>query len=98
MMRKTNCPVVMDATHSAQKPSTLSSGTGGQREMVPVIARAAIATGVSGLFMETHPEPEKAPCDSANMWPLGKMRELLETLKELDQVTKSKRFLEDDFA
>ena len=94
-MRETGCPVVMDVTHSVQEPGGPGGITGGHREFVPVLARAAIAAGISGIFMETHPTPEKAPSDAANMWPLDKMKELLEILKELDQVTKSKRFLED---
>ena len=93
VMRDTGCPVVFDATHSVQLPGGQGSSSGGQREFVPVLARAAIAVGVSGVFMETHPDPSKALSDGPNAWPLGKMRALLETMKELDQV--SKRNLED---
>jgi 2-dehydro-3-deoxyphosphooctonate aldolase (KDO 8-P synthase) len=91
IMRNTNCPVVFDATHSVQLPGGLGGATGGQREFVPVLARAAIAVGVAGLFVETHPDPDRAPSDGPNMWPLNKMEELLVCLKELDQI--SKRFL-----
>lgn len=88
IMRETNCPVVFDATHSVQLPGGQGTSSGGQREFVPVLARAAIAVGVAGLFIETHPNPDAAPSDGANMWPLHKLEELLITLKELDQVTK----------
>lgn len=81
-------PVVFDATHSVQLPGGQGTATGGQREFVPVLARAAIAAGVSGLFMETHPNPDKAPSDGPNMWPLDKLEELLICLKELDTVVK----------
>ncbi len=94
IMRKTQCPVVFDATHSVQLPGGQGSVSGGQREFVPVLARAAVAAGVSGLFMETHPNPEKALSDGPNAWPLGKMKELLTTLIELDQLVKSKPFAE----
>jgi 2-dehydro-3-deoxyphosphooctonate aldolase (KDO 8-P synthase) len=93
-MRDTNCPVVFDATHSVQLPGGQGTCSGGQREYVPVLARAAVAAGVSGLFMETHPEPEKALCDGPNSWPLGRMGELLETLIELDRMVKAKGFIE----
>ncbi|MBN1684549.1 MAG: 3-deoxy-8-phosphooctulonate synthase [Gammaproteobacteria bacterium] len=95
IMRDTGCPVVMDVTHSVQEPGGLGNATGGRREFVPILARAAVAAGISGIFMETHPDPDKAPSDAANMWPLDKMQALLEILKELDQITKSKRFIED---
>jgi 2-dehydro-3-deoxyphosphooctonate aldolase (KDO 8-P synthase) len=95
IMRGTQCPVVFDATHSAQMPGGLGSVSGGQREMVPVLARAAVAAGVAGLFMETHPDPDKALSDGPNTWPLDKMRPLLEALIEIDQVVKSRPFLED---
>jgi 2-dehydro-3-deoxyphosphooctonate aldolase (KDO 8-P synthase) len=88
-------PVVFDATHSVQLPGGKGSASGGQREFVPVLARAAIAAGVSGLFMETHPRPEQALSDGPNAWPLPRMASLLATLKELDSVTKSKPFEED---
>jgi len=89
VMRQTNCPVVYDATHSVQQPGGLGSVSGGQREFVPVLARAAVAAGVSGLFMETHPDPSKALSDGPNAWPLDKMEGLLETLLELDLLVKS---------
>ena len=88
IMRETNCPVVFDATHSVQLPGGQGASSGGQREFVPVLARAAVATGVAGVFMETHPDPAKALSDGPNAWPLGQMRELLETLIELDAVVK----------
>jgi 2-dehydro-3-deoxyphosphooctonate aldolase (KDO 8-P synthase) len=94
VMRDTGCPVVFDATHSVQLPGGQGSSSGGQREFVPVLARAAVAVGVSGLFMETHPDPSKALSDGPNAWPLGKMEALLETLLELDAVTKRGGFLE----
>src|SRR6476660_8937472 len=81
IMRETGCPVVFDATHSVQLPGGQGTSSGGQREFVPVLARAAVATGVSGLFMETHPDPAKAKSDGPNAWPLALMRQLLETLK-----------------
>ena len=94
IMRETGCPVVMDATHSVQLPGGQGTSSGGQREFVPVLARAAVATGIAGLFMETHPDPAKALSDGPNAWPLPRMRELLETLKELDAVVKRRGFLE----
>jgi len=94
VMRATGCPVVFDATHSVQLPGGQGSTSGGQREFVPVLARAAIAVGVAGVFMETHPDPSKALSDGPNAWPLGKMEALLETLARLDQVTKNSGFLE----
>ena len=94
IMRATGCPVVFDATHSVQLPGGQGSRSGGQREHVPVLARAAVAAGVSGLFMETHPDPDKALSDGPNAWPLGKLQELLETLKELDAVVKRAGFPE----
>jgi len=90
IMRETGCPVVFDATHSVQLPGGQGSASGGQREFIPVLARAAIASGVAGLFMETHPEPAKALSDGPNAWPLGRMEPLLSTLKELDQAVKAK--------
>jgi len=90
VMRQTNCPVVYDATHSVQQPGGLGSVSGGQREFVPVLARAAVAAGVSGLFMETHPDPSKALSDGPNAWPLDKMEGLLEMLLELDHLVKSR--------
>ncbi|PJK09632.1 3-deoxy-8-phosphooctulonate synthase [Lysobacteraceae bacterium NML95-0200] len=94
VMRDTGCPVVFDATHSVQLPGGQGNASGGQREFVPVLARAAVAVGVAGLFMETHPDPGKALSDGPNAWPLGKMQALLETLKELDAVSKRNGFLE----
>ena len=94
VMRETGCPVVFDATHSVQLPGGQGSSSGGQREFVPVLARAATAVGIAGLFMETHPDPSKALSDGPNAWPLGKMRALLETLMALDAATKRSGFLE----
>ena len=94
LMRDTGCPVVFDATHSVQLPGGRGTSSGGEREFVPVLARAAVAAGVSGLFMETHPDPDKALSDGPNAWPLAGMRELLETLKELDAVVKARPFAE----
>jgi 2-dehydro-3-deoxyphosphooctonate aldolase (KDO 8-P synthase) len=98
MMRETGCPVVYDATHSAQLPGGKGSASGGMREVVPVLARAAVAAGISGLFMETHPDPEQALSDGPNSWPLGHMRELLEVLLELDRVVKGRPYAEDAVA
>ncbi|MEO1750466.1 3-deoxy-8-phosphooctulonate synthase [Thiofaba sp. EF100] len=95
IMRETGCPVVFDATHSVQQPGGQGSCSGGQREFVPVLARAAVAAGVSGLFMETHPNPEQALSDGPNMWPLNKLEPLLSTLIELDRVVKSRPWAED---
>ena len=94
IMRDTGCPVVFDATHSVQRPGGQGTSSGGQREFVPVLARAAVAAGVSGLFMETHPQPDKALSDGPNAWPLARMRALLETLVELDAAVKRKGFPE----
>src|SRR5688500_1696866 len=94
VMRETGCPVVFDATHSVQLPGGQGTSSGGQREFVPVLARAAVAVGVAGVFMETHPKPEEALSDGPNAWPLPKMRALLETMLELDRVTKRSGFLE----
>ena len=94
VMRETGCPVVYDATHSVQLPGGQGDRSGGQREFVPVLARAAVASGISGIFMETHPDPDQALSDGPNAWPLGKMRALLETLKELDALVKSRGFIE----
>ena len=94
VMRDTGCPVVFDATHSVQLPGGQGSSSGGQREFVPVLARAAVAVGVAGVFMETHPDPSKALSDGPNAWPLGKMEALLETLLELDAITKRAGFPE----
>lgn len=97
VMRETGCPVVFDATHSVQLPGGQGSSSGGQREFVPVLSRAAMAVGISGIFMETHPDPSKALSDGPNAWPLDKMRALLETLKELDAISKRSGFLESSF-
>ncbi|STY28894.1 2-dehydro-3-deoxyphosphooctonate aldolase [Legionella wadsworthii] len=88
IMRETGCPVVYDATHSVQLPGGNNGVSGGQREFIPVLARAAVAAGISGLFMETHPDPDKALSDGPNSWPLAKMKPLLESLKALDSVYK----------
>jgi 2-dehydro-3-deoxyphosphooctonate aldolase (KDO 8-P synthase) len=95
IMRETGCPVVFDATHSVQQPGGRGSSSGGQREFVPVLARAAVASGVAGLFMETHPRPDEALSDGPNSWPLARMEGLLETLLALDGITK-RRGLRDD--
>ena len=95
VMRATGCPVVFDATHSVQLPGGKGDASGGQREFVPVLARAAVAAGVAGLFMETHPDPAKALSDGPNAWPLGRMESLLRTLMQLDRVTKLQPFEED---
>jgi len=94
IMRDTGCPVVFDATHSVQLPGGQGSSSGGQREYVPVLARAAVASGIAGVFMETHPNPEKALSDGPNAWPLKLMKPLLETLKALDGAVKSRGFQE----
>ncbi|WP_295458041.1 3-deoxy-8-phosphooctulonate synthase [uncultured Thiodictyon sp.] len=95
VMRATGCPVVFDATHSVQLPGGQGDCSGGQREFVPVLARAAVAAGVAGIFMETHPRPAEALSDGPNAWPLGQLRELLATLIELDRLVKSAGFAED---
>jgi len=97
VMRESNAPVVFDATHSVQLPGGRGSSSGGQREFIPVLARAATAVGVSGLFMETHPSPESALSDGPNAWPLDRMKDLLTTLKSIDTLVKSKPFAETDF-
>ena len=98
IMRETNCPVVFDATHSVQLPGGQGTSSGGQREFVPVLARAAVAVGIAGLFMETHPNPAEAKSDGPNAVPLGRMKELLATLQDLDRVVKRAGFLENGFA
>jgi 2-dehydro-3-deoxyphosphooctonate aldolase (KDO 8-P synthase) len=95
IMRDTGCPVVFDATHSVQHPGAKGTSSGGEREFVPVLARAAVAAGISGLFMETHPDPDAALSDGPNSWPLRQMRPLLETLKEIDWSVKKRGFAED---
>jgi 2-dehydro-3-deoxyphosphooctonate aldolase (KDO 8-P synthase) len=94
IMRETGCPVVFDATHSVQLPGGQGTASGGQREFIPVLARAAVATGIAGLFMETHPDPAKALSDGPNAWPLAMMAELLETLVALDRTVKKNGFAE----
>jgi 2-dehydro-3-deoxyphosphooctonate aldolase (KDO 8-P synthase) len=94
IMRSTGCPVVFDATHSVQLPGGQGTSSGGQREFIPVLARAAVASGIAGLFMETHPQPEKALSDGPNAWPLDMMQDLLETLVEIDHMVKRKGFAE----
>ncbi len=95
VMRSMDCPVVFDATHSVQQPGGQGGSSGGQREFVPVLARAAVAVGIAGVFMETHPDPEKALSDGANSWPLSKMENLLETLMQLDSTVKRQAYIED---
>lgn len=94
IMRETNCPVVFDATHSVQQPGGQGDKSGGQREHVPVLARAAVASGIAGIFMETHPDPTKALSDGPNAWPLGKMQDLLAVLIDLDKLVKKAGFIE----
>jgi 2-dehydro-3-deoxyphosphooctonate aldolase (KDO 8-P synthase) len=94
ILRETGCPVVYDATHSVQLPGGQGASSGGQREFVPVLARAAVAVGIAGLFMETHPNPEKALSDGPNSWPLAKMKDLLATLRDLDALVKQRGFME----
>jgi len=94
IMRESRCPVVFDATHSVQLPGGQGTASGGQREFVPVLARAAVASGIAGIFMETHPDPSKALSDGPNAWPLGLMADLLGTLKELDALVKRRGFAE----
>jgi len=97
IMRGTGCPVVFDATHSVQLPGGRGASSGGQREFIPVLARAAVATGVAGVFMETHPEPSKALSDGPNAWPLDQMKDLLESLVEIDAGVKQRGYLEAGF-
>lgn len=96
VMRETNCPVVFDATHSVQLPGGKGNSSGGQREFVPILARAAVAVGISGVFMETHPEPAKAKSDGPNAWPLDLMEELLDILKNIDALVKKQKFAENN--
>jgi len=98
IMRATGCPVVYDATHSVQMPGGLGNASGGQREMVPVLARAAVAAGVSGVFMETHPDPAKALSDGPNSWPLDRMADLLRVLLQIDAVVKAAGYIEAEVA
>jgi len=97
VMRATGCPVVYDATHSVQQPGGLGAASGGNREFIPVLARAAVAAGISGLFMETHPDPEKALSDGPNSWPLNRLRSLLESFLAIDREVKAHGFPENDF-
>jgi 2-dehydro-3-deoxyphosphooctonate aldolase (KDO 8-P synthase) len=97
IMRGTGCPVVFDATHSVQLPGGKGTSSGGQREFIPVLARAATAAGISGVFMETHPDPEKALSDGPNAWPLAKMKALLESLQEIDASVKSREYQEAEY-
>jgi 2-dehydro-3-deoxyphosphooctonate aldolase (KDO 8-P synthase) len=94
VLRDTGCPVVFDATHSVQLPGGRGDSSGGQREFVPVLARAAVGAGVAGLFMETHPDPDQALSDGPNAWPLDRMEDLLVTLVEIDQVVKKRPLAE----
>jgi 2-dehydro-3-deoxyphosphooctonate aldolase (KDO 8-P synthase) len=94
VMRSTGCPVIFDATHSVQLPGGRGDASGGEREHIPVLARAAVAAGISGLFMETHPDPDKALSDGPNAWPLARMAALLATLVELDRAVKKQPFEE----
>jgi 2-dehydro-3-deoxyphosphooctonate aldolase (KDO 8-P synthase) len=94
VMRNTGCPVVFDATHSVQQPGGQGDKSGGERQHVPVLARAAVAAGISGLFMETHPDPDCALSDGPNSWPLGRLKELLTVLKNLDDAVKQNGFIE----
>lgn len=97
IMRQTDCPVVFDATHSVQLPGGQGDASGGQREYIPVLARAAVASGISGLFMETHPDPDKALSDGPNAWPLHLMEDLLISLKAIDSTVKQTAWLENSF-
>ena len=94
VMRESGCPVVFDATHSVQLPGGSGTSSSGQRQFVPVLARAAVAVGIAGLFMETHPTPDQAPSDGPNMWPLDKIKDLLKTLQAIDKTVKSQEFIE----
>jgi 2-dehydro-3-deoxyphosphooctonate aldolase (KDO 8-P synthase) len=96
VMRKTGCPVVFDATHSVQRPAAHGDRSGGDREMVPVLLRGAVAVGVAGIFLETHPRPAEALSDGPNSWPLGRMEALLRTAQALDRVVKTAPWLEDE--
>lgn len=93
IMRETNCPVIFDATHSVQLPSGAGNKSSGEREFIPVLARAAVAAGISGIFMETHPNPDQALCDGPNSWPLDQIKLLLHSLKDIDQIVKQKNYI-----
>ena len=97
ILRATQCPVVFDATHAVQQPGARGTSSGGEREYVPVLARAAVAAGVAGLFMETHPDPDSALCDGPNAWPLASVAVLLEQLMDIDAVVKARPYLENEF-
>ena len=97
ILRATQCPVVFDATHAVQQPGAHGTSSGGEREHVPVLARAAVAAGVAGLFMETHPDPDSALCDGPNAWPLASVAVLLEQLMDIDAVVKARPYLENEF-
>jgi 2-dehydro-3-deoxyphosphooctonate aldolase (KDO 8-P synthase) len=97
ILRETGCPVVFDATHAVQQPGARGTSSGGERQHVPLLARAAVAAGVAGLFMETHPDPDTAQCDGPNAWPLDRVTALLEQLKAIDAVVKAQPYLEDEF-
>ena len=97
ILRATQCPVVFDATHAVQQPGARGTSSGGEREHVPVLARAAVAAGVAGLFMETHPDPDSALCDGPNAWPLASVAVLLEQLMDIDAVVKARPYLENEF-
>ena len=98
VMRRTGCPVIFDATHSVQRPGALGDRSGGDRDMVPVLVRGAVAAGIAGLFLETHPRPDEALSDGPNSWPLARMEELLRTAQDLDRVVKAAPWLEDEMA
>jgi 2-dehydro-3-deoxyphosphooctonate aldolase (KDO 8-P synthase) len=97
ILRGTQCPVVYDVTHAVQLPGARGTSSGGEREHIPVLARAAVAAGVAGLFMETHPQPAAAFCDGPNAWPLANVAVLLEQLQRIDAVVKEQPYLEDEF-
>jgi 2-dehydro-3-deoxyphosphooctonate aldolase (KDO 8-P synthase) len=97
ILRATGCPVIFDATHAVQQPGALGTASGGEREHVPVLARAAVAAGVAGIFIETHPQPGAARCDGPTAWPLERMAALLEQLKDIDALVKERPFLEAEF-
>jgi 2-dehydro-3-deoxyphosphooctonate aldolase (KDO 8-P synthase) len=97
ILRETGCPVVFDASHSVQQPGARGESSGGERQHIPVLARAAVGAGIAGLFIETHPQPESALSDGPSVWPLGRMADLLEQLRDVDAVVKSKPYLEEQF-
>lgn len=97
ILRDTGCPVIFDASHAVQQPGARGASSGGEREHIPVLARAAVAAGIAGLFLETHPQPDTALCDGPSVWPIGRLAVLLEQLRELDEVVKAKPYLETEF-